>query len=220
MDESISRFFEREDTFCAFADHVLPGEHPAEEEHPVRTERTVTISQEALRGDIEGITGLKEGNLPTLVTRKGHNGTGRIDDQLEAMLLVLVNKQSDETSWPAGFENHVFPRAGEVISSPRHGVNMAETVLDIQTYTAPVTTVLDKRTEKDVHVEMKIEGQNRRLAEAAYSTDILSASPGDQHMKEHSNKLTHEEAYYDFTEESFSYLSASNKERVGCKLRR
>lgn len=81
-------------------------------------------------------------------------------------------------------------------------------------------TVLKKWTENDLHVESKREGQIRRLVEAAYSTYILSASPGDQHMKGHSDKPRHKKAYYDVTEESSSKSSPSNKKIAGSSSRR
>lgn len=83
---------EREDTLAVHEGHIVFKEHPSTEERPMCAERTVTVSQEALRHIIAGTTGLLENAVTALVTIKGYNRITRTDDQLQATMQALIDK--------------------------------------------------------------------------------------------------------------------------------
>lgn len=52
------------------------------------------MSQEKLRDDIAGISGLIKDAITALVTHEGHKGVERMDNPLEANLKVSSTRQS------------------------------------------------------------------------------------------------------------------------------
>lgn len=95
-----------EDTLDVFADHVVPEEHPGEEEHPMQLQNTVMVSQATWRDAIASISSLIEEAVNALVCIEGQDGVTRTDNRLQTRLRRLANKTLVENLSSVAIEYH------------------------------------------------------------------------------------------------------------------
>lgn len=99
---------EWEDILGSLADHVVAEGHLAKEDHPMRSEKTVTVSQETLTNAIVGFLGLIEDAVTSLVTIKSDNGITRTNNGLHALLQGLIKKTIDKELNSVELESRLF----------------------------------------------------------------------------------------------------------------
>lgn len=89
--EVIRAHSDQTDTLGALTIDVVYEVYTAEEECPMRAERTENVDQVIILDGIAGFPGLTKDVMTASITREGHNGFWRTDNRLECMLQGLVN---------------------------------------------------------------------------------------------------------------------------------
>lgn len=144
------------------------------------TERTVAVSQKALRDAIMAITNFFDGAVTALASFKCYDGITKTGYRPEAMINGLDNKAFDEKLTSVEFKNCLRGVIEIVTLLHRQVVRTTEVLLDRQAFIARVSSIVKNKIPKTKDTEWKTENLRRKLVKTVYCTATRLVSSSDK----------------------------------------